>query len=637
MGASLSAENATLRLRLEELGKQLEERDKKVESIARVAFMNLLQGMCGSSSSESESDLDTARRGVSPPEQFDDETILGDVIVDASVTTNGWATFCASCAAWKPPAATATLNERNHVHPIVERLLLAAASVAPSQRLRVWCGKTAVDDIKSANIIPDFSVTPAGEGQVALINTVFFVEVKLPGNLKAGARQAASYCRRAIRVLLNEAIERNDRVDNISALAVATDGLSIMLVRVWSGAPPLGQSWENCNPCPSEESRVFRLLPVNWNFYSPPTLSLLEPLPEGFELLVRLFHASDDQLGLAARLPLTSATLQNRDSKEVRRFDLDLRLGCGGSSDVYSIRGNDEYVLKIARMASESVATCYVVEADCLEAFADSGCQHLPRLIFVGARIFSSARPSGYAPPNAIDWPAMCIAPKGVLLSDWVERQQTTSASVHASESASASSPRQPVRVKCADEMLSHLLLALSVAHSKGLFHCDIRPRNIVVVPCAAPSSEDGVQAASYVLVDWGLARRSRGECAGRGVSAYAPAATLQQTSCKARAALDLEAAVYTWLAVVYGNHRCDAPWIEPAQYAREELGIRDEWLTNKGASDFFVKRAATAVKALQKHKGTTKAALSFACATDFWNRLAVEIDPALTVDESHA
>ena len=102
------------------------------------------------------------------------------------------------------------------------------------------------------------------------------------------------------------------------------------------------------------------------------------------------------------------------------------------------------------------------------------------------------------------------------------------------------------------------------------------------------------------MLVDWGLARKFGGECAGRGVPAYAATATLKQVNCQARPTLDLEAAVYTWLAVVYGNNFCDAPWIQSVYNLIEELEVRDEWLFYQ-SKDPFIIRAAAAVAALQK------------------------------------
>jgi len=155
----------------------------------------------------------------------------------------------------------------------------------------------------------------------------------------------------------------------------------------------------------------------------------------------------------------------------------------------------------------------------------------------------------------------------------------------------------------------------LRAAHSKGLAHCDLRPRNIVVVPGAATGTDSiddrepaaaaaaAASAAAYVLVDWGLARTFGEECAGRGVAAYAATATLNQGNCKARPALDLEATVYTWLSVVYGNQFCDAPWIKPVYNSQEELEVRDEWLERNKESDRFISRAAAAVEFLRSPK----------------------------------
>lgn len=167
-GSSSSARRSELESSLSDqiaaLHLQLEERDKEIEESYRVAFLNLLQGMCASSSSESGSQVDTARRGVPMAKMDADGLDFSDVLVNTVDAKGAWKRFCKSCESWSPPTTSGTLGETAHVHPIIERLLLAAASSATLSRLRVWRGKKSEDEIKVATIIPDFSVTPAGEG-----------------------------------------------------------------------------------------------------------------------------------------------------------------------------------------------------------------------------------------------------------------------------------------------------------------------------------------------------------------------------------------------------------------------------------------------------------------------------------------
>jgi len=83
---------------------------------------------------------------------------------------------------------------------------------------------------------------------------------------------------------------------------------------------------------------------------------------------------------------------------------------------------------------------------------------------------------------------------------------------------------------------------------------------------------------------------------------------------------LDLEAPVYTWLAVVYGNQFCDASWIKPV-YNSQELEMRDQWLEHNKDCDHFISRAAAVIPLKGHHGGfhfLSQSLLAFSLPSSF-------------------
>jgi UDP-3-O-[3-hydroxymyristoyl] glucosamine N-acyltransferase len=72
----------------------------------------------------------------------------------------------------------------------------------------------------------------------------------VPGNLLSAVAQAAKYLRRRIAALFHEADARGESAHDIFALAAATDGDSIALLRMSSGAPADGAFGARSLPCP---------------------------------------------------------------------------------------------------------------------------------------------------------------------------------------------------------------------------------------------------------------------------------------------------------------------------------------------------------------------------------------------------
>jgi hypothetical protein len=228
-------------------------------------------------------------------------------------------------------------------------------------------------------------------------------EAKLPGFIKEAARQARTYLRRRMYKLCCEADARGDAMDGLFAYGVATDGVHVVIARMRSGAPGPGASFSGAAPCPVEETAPLPLL-GGWDFCAPPPNFALEPPPEGFSALLRLF-ASHQLLAGGGALERLCARLHQcgpgaagggGQGGEVV-IQLGERLGCGGTSDVYAVSSIDAggggggggggdggggggggppaegTVLKVARHASARVVSDFFSERAVLEELAARG------------------------------------------------------------------------------------------------------------------------------------------------------------------------------------------------------------------------------------------------------------------------
>ena len=125
------------------------------------------------------------------------------------------------------------------MHPLVSCMLRAAAPPG----LKVLSDIIALDEAPKAPIWPDFILTHWRDAEPSLHGALVLVEVKLPGLLLTAVQQAAIYLRRRICELSTESNNtgRNGSMHGIFAYAVATDGNSLVLLRMTSGLrPPLG-------------------------------------------------------------------------------------------------------------------------------------------------------------------------------------------------------------------------------------------------------------------------------------------------------------------------------------------------------------------------------------------------------------
>ena len=538
-----------------------------------LVFLAEMRGVAGSSSDDTTTRADVARRGATEPVPGHADAVLAGLPLPArrSVEAAWAAAALRHTAAWAAPPPE--LAENAHVHPTVERLLEAVVA----RDLRVWHEALVEDDVPTAKIRPDFTLTHARDVGVSTIGAAVQVEVKLPGFIKDAVTQVCAYLRRRVYKCCCERHARGEPFDDIFALGVATDGNDVVIVRMLSGAPALGGSFVPCAPCPSISTAKLPLL-ADWGFRAPVDFAL-RPVPTGFAALAHLC-ASAAALGDAAPLgSLHADIVWVVDGVPAPRaaaveLKLDDRLGCGGTSDAYALLAGvapADAVVKVARCLTADVAAGFAAEAHALERLRGAAREGLvPELLGTGARA-PAARSSAH---GGGAWPLLVLRPRGVPLASWI--------AAHV-----ASKPRSAARVTrraAASAVIERVLRALEAAAAAGVVHCDVRPANIVVVGGAA------------VLVDWGCSVARGAEARGRGVVAYADARVFAATttSFAARPAQDIAGALYTWIAIAC-DAGCAAPWLGalPAQpiaqlesttTVKGVLARRAVWLTAAAA-----------------------------------------------------
>jgi hypothetical protein len=536
------------------------------------------------SGSES-SPADVSRRGAPVPVVAgEDDVVSGAPPPPEAGVSAAWALFLAEHAAVPPPRA-GRASEVKTVQPVVASLARHAAGAAGE--LRVWLGKPAGDDTAAAAMAPDQVWAHARDAAPSTIGALVIVEVKKPGGLENAIAQAAKYSRRRVAALFHEADARGETGHSVFALAVATDGARVALLRTSSGAPADG-NFAHAQPCPSLVTAPLPLL-EGWEAsgapFAPPRSA-----PSGFAALVRVLRAPLAALGTTAPLEALQAIIGGA----LTPLAFSSRLGCGGTSDVYAVAAADPgerlacACAKVPRFATAAVEAQFSREAAALVALA--GEEGVPRLLAEGER-------AGAAPAHAARcrWPLLLLAPAGEPLCSFVGRVIARERAAPAGGAAGAALAGAldagaagatalavaQARRALADGVACALLRVLQRAHALGLVHCDVRPANVVVEP---PRAGDAPSAPPrFLLVDWGLCARAGEDVAGRGVPAYAAAAVFAQNVCAAHARLDVAAVAHTWLAVAHGSEACAAPWVaRPLEPADETLARRAVWLADQ-------------------------------------------------------
>ena len=575
-------------LRLLELATALADKN------AKATFIALLDSIAAGASEGSTSDK-TRRRAPEPV-----AASLEDVVRSCPAIADGdhlaeWALYSAQHrglleerrAAARAPTA-ATLREVGDVQPFVS--LVARRAAGADCRLRLWAGVRAEDDIAADAMTPDQVWTHSRDAAPTSLGALFIVEVKKPGGLAAAVDQAVNFARRRVAKLFHEADSRGESAHDVSALAAGTDGNEIVLVRVLSGAPADGD-FQDAVPCPALKSEPLPLLP-GWDFvdaaWMPPAAA-----PRGFAALARVLRAPLEAFG--GGLPLLSLDAEIDTVSvaapgavggapaagsvvEFVSLSFSERLGCGGTSDVYAFSPAADprfanACAKVPRFATSAVEAQFSREAStlrALEALAGDGAA-VPRLIVEGRRASKSAPARG----SGLRWPLLVLAPAGEPLCAYVDRLVEEAAAAGGAAVRGAAAERE-LRRAIADRAAACVLRTLQLAHARGLFHCDVRPANLIVEPPPASS----MLPPRVLLADWGLSAGAGENVAGRGVCAYAADAVFSQGSCTARAQLDLAGFAFTWLSIAHGGRSCVAPWVAAPVEAYDAVRAhRAAWL----------------------------------------------------------
>lgn len=527
--------------------------DATGERAARIAaettgFLNDMRGVAGSSSVDTTPRADVHRRGATDPVAGDEEAVLASLPLTArGSVARAWTAFArAHAREWLPPPAR--FSENHHMHPTIARMLDA---VVAREELRVWHERTAEDDVAAAKIRPDFTLTHVRDTGVSTVGAAIMIEVKLPNApaLDDAVTKLCAYLRLRVYKLCCERFSRGEPFHDIFALGAASNGRTVVLVRILSGAPAPGGSFPDAVPCPSI-STTYPLL--DWDFCTRVDFARFLP-PAGFAALARLC-CSAGALGDAAPLASLRANVAwVKDGVGAPRvaveLELGLRLGSGGTSDAYEWAADATAVVKVSRCQTVEIVADFAAEERALELLRTAAAAGLvPELVGAGAR--ASAAGSGAHDGGA--WPLLVLRPRGVPLAQWV-------ATVVARSSVR---DKRAARRAAASAVVGRVLNALEHAAAAGVVHCDVRPANIVVVDDLA------------VLVDWGCSCARDTDARGRGVPAYADARIFAPatTSFKARPVQDVAGALYTWLAIAC-DAGCVAPWLAlPAAPAGAQL-----------------------------------------------------------------
>lgn len=574
MASSLSVEELTSLLA--SANARADSERARAETLAKEVFFTSMRAISSSSAADTSSRSDVARRGAPEPcVDVGDVLNEGFPLSDETAVCDAWASFCARHAAsWKRPKG-AKVKENRDVHPTIQWLLEAIVH-APSPALRVWHDAAAPDDIKRAHVRPDFTLTVLRDAAPSTIGAALFVEVKKPGHIDDAVCQACTYARRRVFKLCCEADARGEPLDGIFAFAAATDGAHVVIVRVSSGAPRAGESFENVTPCPILQSAPLPLF-HSWDFLAQPTFGKSSGVPDGFRALWRLCASPLSLGGATELLTKLSVTLTNDaagcatesaaegatvGAREVT-LQLGERLGCGGISDVYVVSedgggwGGVGCVAKLARVATLGIVAEFDAERSVLLAMAAAAIAGLvPTCVAHGTRAPDGARARAGDAAGASPWPVLVLRPRGLPLAAWVKVCVDAAATAAGEGGAAAAAAAQ--RIKCADAVALRLLDALGAAHAAGWVHCDVRPSNIVVAE------------GSAVLVDWGCARKvdSSPHLKNHGVAAFADSRIFTGGCGVAVApAVDVVAMLYTWLAIAHGDG-CVAPWGETGEHS---------------------------------------------------------------------
>jgi hypothetical protein len=535
--------------------------------------------MSGSASESSSTSTDVSRRGAPVSEEVSVEKLLNDLPdVCAGTVQQAWLCCTEKLRARAPveePGGLTHLKERKFVHPLVLSLLEEAMPPTADSLLRMWYEAAAEDSVPHSGAEPDVLWTHTRDTTPCSLGACFSLELKrwATDQLAVGCAQAGNYGRRLLARQAVELRERNADLSTLRVFTAASNGEDVVLIRVRSGVVA-GPDPYCETPCPMEQTPPLPLL-RGWD-PALPTLVQAEP-PAGFAALVRILHMPPARLN-ACMLPLEHVDVNTPLFSG--RLELGTRLGCGGSSDVYtcSLPGHATVVVKLARAATEGVRLLFEAESVSLSALSTCPPGAAPQLLCRGSRELPSRAqvlPGTVSQP----WPLLLLSPVGIPLSSALLGHVGSAAD------------KRAARRDFGDLVMRGVLRCLRAAHGKRIAHCDVRPTNIVVV-CEHSSPP------AALLIDYGLSRKFGDNAAHLGVRAYTADCVFTQKSCVARAGLDLIGAAFAWISCVYGDETCRAPWRAfPVQ--------RTAWLSREAQSDSVLAGVVNAIAVLAQPRST--------------------------------
>ena len=546
-----------------------------------LTFFAKLRGMSGSASENSSTSADVSRRGAPAAEEVSEEKFFqGLPEVAADAVQAAWDRCRQKLAARtaQPASKLANMSERTFVHPLVCALLEEAMQPPEERLLRMWCEAALEDSVPHSRALPDVVWTHSRDSTPCSLGACAGLEIKrfIPGQLAVASAQAGNYGRRLVARHAAELLDRSADLSTLCVFMAASNGEDVVLLRCRSGVVA-GPDPYCGTPCPMEETPPLPLL-RGWDPARPTEVQ--ESPPAGFAALMRLLHVPPALLN-ACTLPLESVDVTS--PLVTGRLQLGLRLGCGGSSDVYacSLPDGSPAAVKLARAATAHVCSLFEAEVSSLSALSTAPPGAVPRLLCSGSRQLparAQVMPTALSSP----WPLLLLSPVGTPLG-----------AALAQHVAAATDPAAARRA-FGDLVMLGMLRGLRAAHAAGITHCDVRPSNVVMVRTTSSLS-------AALLLDYGLSRPASTEARGLGVRDYAADCIFNQKSCVSRAGLDLVGAAFTWISCVFGDHACRAPWM--AGHVS-----RDEWLSRQAENDSTVAAVVAALVQLAR-PGATPAA----------------------------
>ena len=416
--------------------------------------------------------------------------------------------------------------ENDMIHPYLKKVFAAVCKVAQSKGVK--CNKyhhELREASSSAGSRIDFAFTTMSEQLCQALNILFVLEAKVldegPGDAKL---------REGLAQVINRFVHH--RVEQLKAgvavkcaYGVACTGKSIVFAKVKFEA----------GRCP---------------LYIVPFADLKSP--EALTCLVKLVTETD----------VTKFGLPEPASLAPDGFEYAGLLGTGGFADVSCAVKRDtgqRFAVKWLRKGHSADQVALEKEHEIVTT-----------LIHASVPGVSTSCELTTLPVNG--FPALLMAPVGMPLVRYVK----TCICGCVDTSTCEERTHWPDRKDLALKLYNSLKATLAAAHSKGIFHCDIRPHNIIVV-------EEGTDRR-FVLIDWGLAVATRDPVpTPYGVPAFLSNAQVRAWSNRsayvATGADDDAALLFTYLAIRGGDERCGPLWHLTDPIWPEFISMRATWL----------------------------------------------------------